>query len=58
MKKRAFQIFDWNFTSLPLKRDELFEPVSTTTPAEKKPEATTAPGKIEATSTPAPAKVN
>jgi hypothetical protein len=58
MKKRAFQIFDWNFTSLPQKRDELFEPVSTTTPAEKKPEATTAPGKIEATSTPTPAKVN
>jgi hypothetical protein len=25
MTKRAFQIFDWNFTSLPQKSDELFE---------------------------------
>jgi hypothetical protein len=27
MKKRAFQIYDWNFTSLPQKPDELFEPI-------------------------------
>jgi hypothetical protein len=27
MKARAFQTFDWNFTGLPQKRDELFEPV-------------------------------
>jgi hypothetical protein len=39
MKKRAFQIYDWNFTSLPQKRDELFEPLPTLSPAEKKPDA-------------------
>ena len=27
MKRRAFQIYDWNFTSLPQKSDELYEPV-------------------------------
>jgi len=27
MKKQAFQTFDWNFTNLPQKRDELFEAV-------------------------------
>jgi hypothetical protein len=36
MAKRAFQIFDSNFTSLPQKREELFEPVPPA-PAEKKP---------------------
>jgi hypothetical protein len=36
MAKRAFQIFDSNFTGLPQKREELFEPVPTA-PAEKKP---------------------
>lgn len=44
MKKRAFQSFDWNFTSLPQKRDELFEPVPAP-PPEKKPDAATAAGK-------------
>ncbi len=38
MKKRAFQISDWNFTSLPQKPDDLFEPIPAP-PAEKKPEA-------------------
>lgn len=38
MKKRAFQIYDWNFTSLPQKSEELFEPVPAPPPAEKKPE--------------------
>jgi len=45
MKKRAFQIFDWNFTSLPQKRDEFFEPVPAT-PAEKKPGDAPTPGKV------------
>jgi hypothetical protein len=36
MAKRAFQIFDSNFTNLPQKREELFEPLPTA-PAEKKP---------------------
>jgi hypothetical protein len=36
MAKRAFQVFDSNFTGLPQKREELFEPVPTA-PAEKKP---------------------
>jgi hypothetical protein len=43
MKKRAFQIYDWNFTSLPQKSDELFEPVPAPPPMEQpleaKPEA-------------------
>ena len=39
MKKRAFQIYDWNFTSLPQKSDELYEPVPAPPPEEKKPEA-------------------
>jgi hypothetical protein len=39
MKKRAFQILDWSFTSLPQKPDELFEPIPTPPPAEKKAEA-------------------
>jgi hypothetical protein len=43
MKKRAFQIYDYAFTSLPQKPDELFEPVPTPPPAAnteaKKPEA-------------------
>jgi len=38
MKKRAFQIYDWNFTSLPQKSDELFEPVPAPPPVEKKTE--------------------
>jgi hypothetical protein len=40
MKKRAFQIYDWNFTSLPQKSDELFEPIPALPPPEKKIEAT------------------
>ncbi|MDD2762358.1 MAG: DUF4340 domain-containing protein [Opitutaceae bacterium] len=36
MKKRAFQIYDWNYNSLPQKADELFEPV----PALPAPEKT------------------
>ena len=58
MMKRAFQVFDWNFTSLPQKRDELFESVPTTTPAETKPDAAPAPAKAEATPPPTPARVN
>jgi hypothetical protein len=46
MKKRAFQIFDWNFTNLPQKRDELFEPAPPPpAPAPKKADATPAPAK-------------
>ena len=44
MKKRAFQTFDWNFTSLPQKRDELFEPLPAPPSSEKKPEAAPAAG--------------
>ncbi len=39
MKKRAFQIYDWSFTGLPQKRDELFEPLPVPPPAEMKPVA-------------------
>jgi hypothetical protein len=39
MKKLAFQILDWNFTSLPQKSDELFEPIPPPPPAMKKAEA-------------------
>ena len=39
MKRRAFQIYDWNFTSLPQKSDELYEPVPAPPLPEKKPEA-------------------
>ena len=39
MKKRAFQIYGWNYTSLPQKSDELYEPVPAPPPEEKKPEA-------------------
>jgi hypothetical protein len=39
MKKLAFQILDWNFTSLPQKSDELFEPIPPPPPAVKKAEA-------------------
>jgi hypothetical protein len=38
MKKRAFQIPDWSFNSLPQKPDELFEPIPPPPPAEKKAE--------------------
>jgi hypothetical protein len=48
MKKRAFQIYDWNFTSLPQKPDELFEPVPAPPPAEKKPGAKPEEPKLEA----------
>jgi hypothetical protein len=48
MKKRAFQIYDWNFTSLPQKSDELFEPVPAAPPEEKKPETRPAEPKPEA----------
>ena len=43
MKKRAFQIYDWNFTSLPQKPDELFEPVPAPQPTEKKIETAKPP---------------
>jgi hypothetical protein len=49
MKKRAFQTFDWNFTSLPQKRDELFEPVPAPPPPEEKTDAAPAPGKAGVT---------
>ena len=39
MKRRAFQIYDWNFTSLPQKSDELYEPVPAPPLPEKKTEA-------------------
>jgi hypothetical protein len=39
MKKRAYQVLDWNFTSLPQKPDELFEPIPPPPVAEKKTEA-------------------
>ncbi|HUJ42957.1 MAG TPA: DUF4340 domain-containing protein [Opitutaceae bacterium] len=39
MKKRAFQIYDWNFTSLPQKPDELFEPLPPPPATETKPAA-------------------
>ena len=49
MKKRAFQIYDWSFTSLPQKRDEFFEPIPTPPPAEKIPAATPQADKVGAT---------
>ena len=39
MKKRAYQVLDWTFTSLPQKPDELFEPLPPPPAAEKKAEA-------------------
>ena len=45
MKKRAFQTFEWNFTSLPAKRDELFEPVPAPPALEKTPAAPAAAAK-------------
>jgi hypothetical protein len=33
MQKRAFQISDYTFTSLPQKSDELFEPAPVAAPA-------------------------
>jgi hypothetical protein len=45
MKKRAFQVLDWSFTSLPQKSDELFEPVPPPPPMEKKAEAKPAESK-------------
>jgi Domain of unknown function (DUF4340) len=39
MKKRAYQVLDWSFTSLPQKPDELFEPIPPPPVAEKKAEA-------------------
>jgi hypothetical protein len=38
MKKRAFQVYDWNYTSLPQKPDELFEAVPAPPPVERKTE--------------------
>ncbi|HTT56360.1 MAG TPA: DUF4340 domain-containing protein [Opitutaceae bacterium] len=46
MKKRAFQVYDWNFTSLPQKPDELFEALPAPPPAadtEAKPAVGTKP---------------
>ncbi len=56
MKKRAFQIYDWNFTSLPQKSDELFEPVPAAPPEEKKLETRPAEPKPEAKPTEKPAE--
>jgi hypothetical protein len=56
MKKRAFQVFEWSFTGLPQKRDELFEPVPATPPAEKKQAATPEPTKADAPAPATPAK--
>ena len=49
MKKPAFQIFEWTFTNLPQKRDELFEPMPAPAAApEKTPVATQPAGKAGA----------
>ena len=43
MKLRAFQVYDWNYTSLPQKADELFEALPAPPPkTEAKPAAATA----------------
>jgi hypothetical protein len=55
MKKRAFQISDWNFTSLPQKPDELWEPVPPPPQAEKKPEAKPEPPTVAPKPTEKPA---
>jgi Domain of unknown function (DUF4340) len=55
MAKRAFQVFESNFTGLPQKRDELFEPIPPPPPAEKKPEAGPAPVPPTPAATPQPA---
>jgi len=55
MKMRAFQISDWNFSGLPQKRDDLFEPVPTPPPAEKMADVAPAATKAEAAGTTAPA---
>jgi hypothetical protein len=55
MKMRAFQISDWNFSGLPQKRDELFEPVPAPPPAEKMADVAPATTKAEAAGTTAPA---
>ncbi len=52
MKKRAFQIFDWNFTNLPKNRDELFEPVPPPPAVPKKPDVAPAPTKAESAAAP------
>ncbi|HEY0946534.1 MAG TPA: DUF4340 domain-containing protein [Opitutaceae bacterium] len=39
MQKRAFQIYDYTFTSLPQKRDDLFEPKPAAAPAPATPDA-------------------
>jgi hypothetical protein len=36
MQKRAFQVSDYTFTSLPQKAEEMFEPAPATAPAEPK----------------------
>ncbi|HTX64258.1 MAG TPA: DUF4340 domain-containing protein [Opitutaceae bacterium] len=58
MKKRAFQVYDWNFTSLPQKPAELFEAIPAPPPApqpESKPAAETKPGAAAAQTKPAAA---
>jgi hypothetical protein len=55
MKKRAFQIYDWTFTSLPQKRDELFEPLPAAPPVEKPLEAKPAEPRPEARRAESPA---
>lgn len=58
MKKRAFQVYEWNFTNLPQKSDELFEPIPPPpagTKAEAKPGPKPATPKLDAKPTVAPA---
>jgi hypothetical protein len=56
MKRRAFQIFDWNFTGLPQKRDEFFEPVPAAPAAEENSAAAPTPAKTGAAPLPEAAK--
>ena len=58
MKKRAFQVYEWNFTNLPQKSDELFEPIPPPpagTKAEAKPGPKPATPKLDAKPAEAPA---
>jgi hypothetical protein len=56
MKKRTYQVLDWNFTSLPQKPDEFFEPIPPPPAAEKKAEAK--PAELTPETKPAEAKQN
>lgn len=44
MQKRAFRVYDWTFTSLPAKPDELFEPLPETPSADEKQDAAASAG--------------